>query len=527
LAVASNPLAGKDRIRVLFLRPPRHFWPILNESDNFLLPLGYPALAAWLRVHLPGVELELYDCCATRTGWASLRSVIEERKPDVLCVGEKTIYYKEGLKAFELAKSIDPNMVTIGGGHMYSNLPEWTMEQCSALDFIGLFEGEITLTELLETLREDGDVSAVKGICYRDGERIVVTPARPTIEDLDTLPIPAYDLSNLHLYAPFGNLWPRAVTIQRSRGCIDECSFCSWWVQEGSHELKDGKFVHTKFYRTKSVERTIEEVELLYEKYGIRYLFWVDATWNVDERWLAEFCEEIIRRDYKLGWWAFTRADGLVRQHEKGVLKLMARAGLRHVLLGAERSETIDFDYLKKTNYSHDIVKQAFNVLRDHYPEVFRQGTFITGLRRDTAESIRALLSYAHECDVDFAAFHPITPFPGTPMWAEARTEGWIEEQDYENYDMFYPVMATEHLSREEISRHTQWCQQNFVSKRPLRYFSRMLSPHPIRRRLHRWFTYAIGRVVLRDLAMSMRGQKQFEGFAAANKLWKPGWYNA
>ena len=51
-----NPLLGKDRIHVLFIRPPRHFWPIINESDNFLLPLGYPTLAAYLREHLPGAS---------------------------------------------------------------------------------------------------------------------------------------------------------------------------------------------------------------------------------------------------------------------------------------------------------------------------------------------------------------------------------------------------------------------------------------------------------------------------------------
>ena len=75
-----NPLLGKDRIHVLFIRPPRHFWPIINESDNFLLPLGYPTLAAYLREHLPGAEVEILDCCAQRIGWTSLRDVIAERK---------------------------------------------------------------------------------------------------------------------------------------------------------------------------------------------------------------------------------------------------------------------------------------------------------------------------------------------------------------------------------------------------------------------------------------------------------------
>ncbi len=509
----------------MFLRPPRHFWPIINESDNFLLPLGYPCLAAYLRERMKNVEVEILDCCALKVGWKSLERKLTEIKPDVICIGELTVYYKEGLRAFELAKRIDPECVTVAGGYFYSAMPEWTLRHCLALDFVIRQEGEETLRELLETLREGSPLSRVKGINYREGKDYFLTPPRDLIEPLDSLPMPAYDICHLGKYSPYGRLWPKAVTIQRGRGCDYQCNFCSWWVQEGRQELVDGKLVSRSHYRTKSVERVVGETEILYEKHGVRYLFWVDGTWNLDHDWMDAYCSEILRRRYKLGWWAFVRADLILEQERKGILEKMVAAGLRHVLIGIERAEDSDFQMLGKGGYSRDTVKECFHLLAKKYPQVFRQGTILTGLRQDDAKSIENLLYYAHECNLDFPAFHPIMPFPGTTLWEEALAKGWIEEWDFENYDMFYPVMATKHLTREEISKHTQWCYKNFVAKKPLRYLSRLFSPYSNRRHLHWWFLFAIFRTVLVDVWRSIKREKRFEGFAATNKMWKPRWY--
>ncbi len=520
-------IRGKAALRVLFLRPPRHYWPIINEDDNFLLPLAYPTLAAYLRARMENVEVEILDCCAQRVGWKSLGPLLESRRPDVVAIGEKVVYAHEAMRAFKLARQVLPEVVTVGGGHIFSALPEWSFRECAELDWIVRFEGEEGLRELLETLRNGGDPAQVAGIAYRSGHSVVSTKPRNPIADLDSLPIPAYDLAKLDLYSPFGKLWPRAVTIQRGRGCIDECSFCSWWVQEGKHTEVDGQLVHSKFYRSKSVDRVVQEVELLYEKYGARYLFWVDATWNLDDRWLDAFCSEIIRRKYQLGWWAFFRTDRVIEQDRKGVLEKMVRAGLRHVLVGVERAETADVRSLEKTGYGYEKTREAFLLLERKYPEVFRQGTFLTGLRTDDEQSIKGLLTYAHDCHLDFAAFHPLTPFPGTPLWDQAQREGWIEENDFAKYDMFYPTMSTLHLTRDQIARVTTWCQKNFVQKQKLRYLRGLFSRYPVRRRLHWWFLLSIGRILFRDLWQSIRGRRQFGGFAAVNSLWKPTWYEA
>ena len=64
-----NSLAGKDKIKVLFVRPPCHLWPIVNESDNFLLPLSFPCLGAYLKKHCINVEVKVIDCLPLKIGW--------------------------------------------------------------------------------------------------------------------------------------------------------------------------------------------------------------------------------------------------------------------------------------------------------------------------------------------------------------------------------------------------------------------------------------------------------------------------
>ena len=125
-----------------------------------------------------------------------------------------------------------------------------------------------------------------------------------------------------------------------------------------------------------------------------------------------------------------------------------------------------------------------------------------------------------------FAAFHPITPFPGTPLFEQAKANGWLEELDFDKYDMFYPVMATEHLSREEVAQLTAANYRDFVGHKPLRYLKRMFSPYKNRRDLHRWFAFAVSRAMAVQAAESLRGHRHFEGFAGVNQLWKPAWYD-
>jgi len=512
--------------RILFIRPPAHLWPIVNESDNFLMPLGFPYIAAYLRERIPDLHIRIVDCLPLRVGWKSLAKLIAEEKPDLVGVGEMIVYMKEGMRTLALAKEIDPGVLTVAGGHFHSHMPEYTLDTFPQVDVVVRYEGEATFHDLVDTWNRGGDLASVRGIAMRREGGHLATPLRP-LADLDALPSPAYDLMPIRKYAPFGKLWPRAITIQASRGCPYACDFCSWVALEGDHEVLEGGDVRLVPKRRQvSVGKTLDEIDVLYHQYGIRYLFWVDATWNFDDEWLDELCSEIIRRKYKLGWWAFVRADLMLRQEANGVLEKMVRAGLRHCLFGGERPVQQELAEVGKDNMPFDALYRASHLLKRKYPQVFRQATFTTGIRSETAESMERLAAYSREAKLDFAAYHPLMPYPGTPLWEQARAGGWIEEEEFSNFDMFYPVMRGEHLTRAEIAHLTSKITQDFVRKQPGRYLASLFSPYGIRRRLHWWFLFSIGRVMVHDLMRSLTSGEKFEGFSGINKLWKPRWYD-
>ena len=527
MEMMKTAVADRERIKILFIRPPYHLWPIINESDNFLLPLAFPCLAAHLREHIPGVEIIICDCLPLKIGWKSLAGIIRRERPDVVGVGDMTVYMHEGVKALAMAKEILPEVVTIAGGHFHSAMPRYSLEHYPQIDFVVRFEGEETLVELIRTLSTAGDPSGVKSIAYREDGRIVETEPRPLIDDLDKLPMPAYDLMRIDKYSPFGMLWPKAITVQAGRGCPYSCEFCSWSALEGEHFLEDGRIKTVPRFRIKSADKVIDEIDYLYREHNIRYLFWVDGTWNMDNEWLDDFCSKVIRRGYRLGWWAFVRADLMIEQDRLGILDKMVRAGLRHTLIGGERPLDEELISLGKTDTRASALVEACHMLDRKYPQVFRQSTFLTGIRNENPESMERLGRFARDAHLDFAAFHPLMPYPGTLLWEKANEEGWIEVRDFRKYDMFFPIMPSEHLTREEISRLTQKLYLDFVRKQPLSYLKGMFSPYSIRRRLHWWFLFAINRVLIRDMLLALLGRKRFEGFAAVNKLWKPRWYDS
>ncbi len=519
-------LAGRDRLKVVYVRPPSHLWPIINESDNFLAPLNFPSLAAYVRRETEGIEQKIIDCMPHKIGWKTLYKVLEEEKPDVVAVGDMIIYAHEGMRVLEMAKQINPDVVTLAGGVFHSHMPEHSLKTWPQLDAIVRYEGELTTVDMLNSLREGKDWKEVQGIAYRENGGIIETAPRPLIEDLDSLPIPAYDMIPLEKYSPFGMLWPRAATIQGNRGCPYICEFCSWSANEGERILDDnGQVQFRPKLRMKSAERVVEEVELLYEKYGVRYLFWVDATWNADSKWLDKFSSEIIRREYKLGWWSFVRADLMLRQQEEGVLDKMVAAGLRHCLFGAERNDVEGLAEIGKDKVGPDHFKECCRMLEDKHPEVFRQACFLVGLPSDSPEKLTSLQNYIDDTHVDFPAIHPLMPYPGTPAYTNFKE--YVEEWDFSKWDMFVPVIKPKNMTREEVSAFGTKISSEFVKRNPWRYIKGMFSRHKIRRRLYWWFLFAIFRVLARDAFLALIGKKKFEGFGAVSRLWKPKWYDS
>lgn len=485
-------------MKVLLIRSPRYYWPFINEYDNFLLPQSLPCLAAVLRKE--GIEVKVVDCMPLRIGWRSLHKLVVEEKPDVVGVGDsESLYSNEAIRVIKMAKEINPKIITVAGGAHFSNLIEETLNSYP-LDFIVRGEGEYTFLELVQEVgKNNPDYSQIRGIAYREGNKVIITLPRPLIENLDELPHPAYDLMPMDEYGKARYLFdPGGITVHHSRGCSHSCKFCVWWVQMAEEEIKDGKIIKKPRWRTKSVAKTLDEVEILYRKYNKHFLVFVDDSWNLSPAWSEEFAEELIKKNLNLRWFAFMRADGIVKDEKRGILKKLVRSGLSHICVGVERAEDEGLKNLGKHFYSLDVVKDCFCILKQKYPQVFRQATFIVGIREETRESMLRVAEFAKEIDADFPGFHPLTPIPGTELWEEAQEKGWLEIKDYSYFDWFTPVMSSKYLKREEIEELMIIINRKFTRLSWL--IKGLLSPYRYKRYMYIWWLLVLGRIFLKRL---------------------------
>lgn len=434
-------------MKIFFIRTPRYIWPFYSRDSSFWQPLGFASLAAACRKEFPNLQIKIIDCPILTMGWKSLSEVLTDEKPDVVCIGEETVSSPQGLRLAHLAKAINPDCINIAGGHFFTYMIKETLTR-HPIDFIVKYEGEETLLELLREIEGGARTfNHIKGIAFSDDGRIVETPPRPLLQNLDELPFPAYDLLPMNLYGRRSRNHPHLVSVEHSRGCTDRCEFCILWQHMADRTCGEP----IPKYRSKSPERCFEEVKYLAKKYDRKTFAWVDPTWNLDPAWCDRFSRLILRSGLKIQFTAWMRADGVVRDEKLGILEKEVKAGLVQAMIGVERIRPKDLKALNKHNNSGAITAEAFSILRSKYPSVYTIGTMIYGLWDDTKSSLDELLSYDHKTGMDYGFFIPLTPTPGTKIWQEAKEKGRLAATDFSAYNFHTPVMRTRALSRRSL----------------------------------------------------------------------------
>ena len=443
-------------MRVLLLRPPRYLWPFNSETSAFWQPLGLLCLAGAVRRELGGVEVAVWDAPGEKVGWRTLRERLARRRIDVLGVGEETVSAHEALRAGRLVKRLWPECVVAAGGVYFAHAVAETLDD-GAVDVIVRGEGERTFVELLGSIHDRQRWGDIRGLAFRDAVgRTVTTPARALIADLDSLPMPAYDLLDMQAYGRRSRNHPALVSIEHSRGCVDSCAFCILWKHMGESLNGDGA-VRPRL-RTKSPQRSFEEVSELARRFGRRTFGWVDPTFNASPQWSDGWAERMLasplvgpRGRARTLHTAWIRADCVVRDEKLGILDKLVRAGLRQVMIGVERDDPAGLAELNKHGNGPDVCGEAFAIFRERYPQVYTIGTMIFGLPGDTADDLDRLVRCQYDMGMDYCFVMPFTPNPGTAARDAALQEHLIDNPDLASYNFHTPVCRTRSLSLREL----------------------------------------------------------------------------
>ena len=455
------------------MEPPKDFWFVMGEY--LPPPLGILNVAAYLETKDKNVDIKVLDCQAERVDWKGLEKRIESFNPDIVAPSAlATCNTHTAIRTLETAKKVNPNIVTIVGGQHFTSLAEESLKVYPEIDFIVRGEGEQTLAELVQTLEKNMPLSNVDGISFRNQGEIIHLPDRPLMENLDTLPLPGYHFVENHIkkyhFKMMAGEKSGYALVEASRGCPHRCLFCSQWrFWRGT-------------WRTKSPKRIADEMEYCYREFGSSFLWLTDDNFGLGKT-ANELCDELISKGISrdISWFMQVRCDDIIGNAD--ILPKMRRAGNRWMLVGLEShsSETLK-TFGKGIDPSY--ARKAMDLLKKN--DIFAQATFIVGERKDSHESIERLRDFANEVDPDLAIFMVLTPFPGTDFYESAKRNGWIDDDNWANYDMTHAIMSTESLSREEVQEELYGCYRSFYGSMNRRLKS-IFSPNSLKRKTYRY----------------------------------------
>jgi anaerobic magnesium-protoporphyrin IX monomethyl ester cyclase len=364
--------------------------------------------------------------------------VIAERlaalQPDVVGTTAITpsIYTAERL--LEIARDTVPNALRVLGGIHATFMYQQVLTEAPWVDVIVRGEGEEIIVDLMRTVAEGRwpeDRQQVKGLAFRDGERIVATQAASTVKDLDGI-TPDWSLLewDKYIYVPLG---VKVAIPNMARGCPFTCSFCSQW-----------KF--WRDYRVRDPIKVVDEIETLVNDHGVGFFILADEEPTINRRKFIQFCEELIARGLpdKIQWGINTRVTDIMR--DKELLPLYRKAGLVHVSLGTEAAAQLKLDQFNKETKVADN-KEAIRLLRE--ADIFVEAQFIVGLDNETPETLEETYRMAWDWQPDLANWAMYTPWPFTPLFKELGDK--VEIFDFSKYNFVTPIMAPAAMTRGEL----------------------------------------------------------------------------
>jgi anaerobic magnesium-protoporphyrin IX monomethyl ester cyclase len=395
---------------------------LVGYQDQGNLGMGY--LAAVLQRH--GCAVEMID---VRDGAERIAERLAARQP--LVVGFSLIFQfflpQFRRVAAHLRQAGITSHFTIGG-HYPSLCHEELLTNFPEIDSVVRYEGEETLIELVDRLREGQEWREIAGIAYARAGQVVATPARALVEDLDSLPLP---------YRPFGTEhiggFP-TLPLLASRGCIRRCSFCS---------------IHTfyctapgKVVRMRKPEKIVEEMLHLYRQHGVRVFLFQDDDFPLWGRKGRRWADEIMARMHETGlaentlWKISCRAEYV----EPELFANMREAGLFLVYMGIESGVEAGLEIL----YKQMTVQQNLDAVATlkQLGLVFSYG-FMLFDPSSSFDSIRQNVGFLRQIVGDGSApavFSRMLPYGGTPirdqLAKEGRLRGDLTHPDYDFLDL-------------------------------------------------------------------------------------------
>jgi len=426
-------------MKILLLQPlvPSNIlWGEFEKGEGFVPPIGLICVAAYLREI--GHEVEIKDAQLEKMSEEILVGFLKSKNFEVIGIPAFTNSVAFSYITAEICKRVLPNCKIIFGGVHATIMPERTLQECKYVDFVVLGEGEYRMGELIKYIQGERGVEYIDGIGYRKDGKIIVVPAFGVIEDLDSLPMPAYDLLDMSKYVPHPTQYkvlPNFPVIVQ-RGCPYNCAFC------GAHS------VHGRRARHRSVDNVIEELKLLKNKYNARGIYFQDSTFLIDKKYVIELFNRMIDERLNLVWACNTRVNTV----DESILKLMKRAGCWMIVYGIESGNQKSLDLMRKGV----TVEQNERAVRlTEKAGITACCSYILCLPGEDYKDAVNTVEFAFKLKSPIAMFYLPVPYPGTDLIKICSEMGGLrldaKWEDYSSADFSNPVYINPLIGKEKM----------------------------------------------------------------------------
>jgi len=395
-------------LKTLFLNPPsfENFdggassrWPATREIESYWYPvwLAYPAgmLEGSRLLDAPPHHVSPAETIEIGKGY------------DFLVLFTSTPGFPGDCKLATAMKAANPNLKIAFVGPHVNTLPEQSLTDCPAIDFIVRREFDFAAVEFANGM----PLERILGISYRRDGKIVHNPDRPAVENLDTLPdvVDVYkrDLDVTRYNVPF--LLHPFVALYTTRGCPAQCTFCLWPQTLSGHP-----------WRKRSSDAVANEMRKAKELWpNVKEFFFDDDTFNIQKARTIELCAKL--KPVGITWSCTSRVTT-----DFETLKAMKEAGCRLLIVGFESGDQQILKNIKKGA----TVERARQFVKDCKKlGLAIHGDFILGLPGETKETIRRTINFAKELNIETIQVSVAHAYPGTEFYDFAKANNFITNE--------------------------------------------------------------------------------------------------
>jgi radical SAM superfamily enzyme YgiQ (UPF0313 family) len=356
-------------------------------------PLGLLYISAHLKER--GFAPEIFD--STFREPAAFEEFVARERPAVVGIYCNMMTRASALRMIPACRAAGAAVV-VGGPDPVNYAEEYL---AAGADVVVVGEGELTLEELLPHLARLGPhgMREIQGIVYREDGRLVSTPPRPYLSDLDAQPFPDRAAIDIPAYM---QVWSdhhgmSSVSLITARGCPYRCTWCSHAVFGFTH-------------RRRSVANVADELEGIVSTYRPDLVWYADDVFTIHHRWLRGYAEELERRGLKVPFETISREDRLNEE----VVETLARMGCFRLWIGSESGSQRVLDAMqRRTNAER--VREMVLLLQRHGIEA---GMFIMlGYEGEELADLEATVEHLKLANPDQLLTTVAYPIKGTPYY--------------------------------------------------------------------------------------------------------------